>query len=387
MGDIGGACGDGRERPPSIYGRLSVRRLGRSRIVRAGGLCVGAVGASALLAGCMSWNTEPASLGTLGGSRSFAKGINDAGWVVGVSDTVTSGVQHAFVFHDGAMTDLDGLSSSSSQAEAINSRGWIVGQSKSSPQAPPDGRATLWQGKSATDLGTLGGKSSNAVAINSQGWIVGTSDTSSKTVDGFVWHDGTMTDLNVLTGSSFLPTGINDAGIIVGTHQTSTGLSPAVLRGTTVTDLPTPPADADNLPTHYGEADAINSQGDVAGYVSQNGGYNWHVIIWKHDGTTVEVADSKARNGILVGAINNADQVAWSTNGPPGGGVVWSEGSNHNLNPPCVPPACSNYDGRGAAAYGINNHGVIVGWVSPSGVNVVLTPPVAALWAPGGSLS
>jgi probable HAF family extracellular repeat protein len=45
-------------------------------------------------------------LGTLGGSRSYANGINAAGQVVGVSDTTGNAWVHAFLYSGGSMTDL-----------------------------------------------------------------------------------------------------------------------------------------------------------------------------------------------------------------------------------------------------------------------------------------
>src|SRR5439155_20243475 len=63
-------------------------------------------------------------LGTLGGSTSFARGINDQGVVVGDSDT-TTGQTHAFVFKPGSysLTDLGTLGGGFSQAVAINEGG------------------------------------------------------------------------------------------------------------------------------------------------------------------------------------------------------------------------------------------------------------------------
>ena len=47
-------------------------------------------------------------LGTLGGTYSWAFDINDRGQVVGYSGTA-AGDQHAFLYGDGAMTDLGTL--------------------------------------------------------------------------------------------------------------------------------------------------------------------------------------------------------------------------------------------------------------------------------------
>jgi chitinase len=64
-------------------------------------------------------------LGTLGGDESYASGINDRGQVIGASWTKT-GATHAFVWENGAMTDL-GHGGNTSEAFAINTKGQIVG--------------------------------------------------------------------------------------------------------------------------------------------------------------------------------------------------------------------------------------------------------------------
>jgi probable HAF family extracellular repeat protein len=73
------------------------------------------------------------NLGTLGGDFSDALAINAGGQIVG--DAYISGsdhVQHAFLYSDGAMTDLNNLIAPSSgwtltEAAAINDNEWIVG--------------------------------------------------------------------------------------------------------------------------------------------------------------------------------------------------------------------------------------------------------------------
>lgn len=73
-------------------------------------------------------------LGVLpGGSVSTANGVNDSGIVVGMSD-VSSGANHAFVYANGAMSDLNNLTVNLpdtfllKDAFAINSSGDIVGE-------------------------------------------------------------------------------------------------------------------------------------------------------------------------------------------------------------------------------------------------------------------
>jgi probable HAF family extracellular repeat protein len=72
-------------------------------------------------------------LGTLGGVQSEARGINDAGEVVGGSYIAAGGPDHAFLYTGGQMLDLNSLISTNSgwtlfYASGINDAGQIVGQ-------------------------------------------------------------------------------------------------------------------------------------------------------------------------------------------------------------------------------------------------------------------
>jgi probable HAF family extracellular repeat protein len=202
----------------------------------------------------------------LGSSK--ALGINDRGQIVGVSDTsqVTPGgnpVRHAFVFDLGTsqMQDLGTLitrlqnpaqTQTNSEARGINNRGQIVGVSDSlDANSGAVQRGFLFDpsgfvgGRTAIDLGTLNPANrpasffrdlgnSEANAINDRGDIVGVADIGQFDANGdpirhgFIFDGGSqIDDLNVpaLPGGATIieATGITGVGEICGTGIDATG--------------------------------------------------------------------------------------------------------------------------------------------------------------------
>ena len=89
-------------------------------------------------------------LGTLGGAQSYGLAINEAGDVVGRSQTATGAV-HAFRYSGTSMIDLGTLALDGSAARDINDVGQIVGESYTTSALV----GVLWDGNAALDLNTL----------------------------------------------------------------------------------------------------------------------------------------------------------------------------------------------------------------------------------------
>lgn len=189
------------------------------------------------------WNRGVmADLGTLGGYRSEAFGINDLGQVVGGADPFSEPQSscggcvpaHAFLWQSGVMSDLGTLPGANfSFGLVINNQGQIVGRSTLAGDVHV--HAVLWQGTVMSDLDTLPGDTdSDATDISPRGQAVGLS-CGAISCAAVLWQNGTITDLNTLIPADsdlYLVTAfqINARGQITGTAiQKSTGETHAYL--------------------------------------------------------------------------------------------------------------------------------------------------------------
>jgi probable HAF family extracellular repeat protein len=141
--------------------------------------------------------------------------INGQNAVVGELYNKDTRCSHAFLWKDGALTDLGTLGGLNSYAQAINDSDHVVGWSQTT-----DGKvhAFLWKDGVMSDLGTLGGDSSYAMAINEHNQVVGNSDTRNGTTHAFLWQGGGMTDIHPVEADSFADShanDINNAGEII----------------------------------------------------------------------------------------------------------------------------------------------------------------------------
>jgi probable HAF family extracellular repeat protein len=204
-------------------------------------------------------------LGTLGGTASVARAINDRGQVVGES-TINSGENHAFIWENGRMRDL-GLFPGDLFAAAsdINNRGQVVGAGA----ADFSPHALLWENGRVIDLG---GTFSQAFAINNRGQIVGVTSGGAA-----LWQNGVLHNLANLSGGGSEAFDINDKGVIVGYSTTATGESHAVMwTDGGIVDLGTLPGD------DFSQALAINSQGQIVGTSSNIPQGGERAFIWEN---------------------------------------------------------------------------------------------------------
>ncbi|HWA84179.1 MAG TPA: PEP-CTERM sorting domain-containing protein [Fimbriimonadaceae bacterium] len=147
-----------------------------------------------------------------GGYFNSATSVNSSGDVVG--SCYIGNDDHAFLYSGGVLTDLGSFGGHDTVASAINDAGQIVGITETAQQAQ---RAFLYEAGVMHDLGTLGGGNSGARAINSQGMVTGFAWTGGEPSDlAFRYSNGVMTGTGNLNGDSNEGTGINDAGVVVG---------------------------------------------------------------------------------------------------------------------------------------------------------------------------
>ena len=162
------------------------------------------------------------SLGTLpGGVASIGRAINEAGWIVGWwSTTPFTNDSVAFIWQ-GRMVDLGpDLGTLRSAATDINDQGLVTGWMGTSLSFNAD--AFIWDDGAVTNIGVIpGGTTGRGEAINNMAQVVvtGRLDTggSPSIFRTFIWQDGQWTDLGVLDGcDTCRGIAINDAGVVVG---------------------------------------------------------------------------------------------------------------------------------------------------------------------------
>jgi probable HAF family extracellular repeat protein len=292
-------------------------------------------------------------LGTLGGSQSYAFGINASGEVVGASDLSGDIVKHAIKWTQaGGMQDLGTLSGfDSSFALGVNTSGQVAGYAFDSSDTQ-NCHAVLWGADgSIQDLGTLGGSVGVATGVNDSGVVSGYSDAGlgsplvafvwrastgmqklssnnsianaigPSTVAGYyvnkalvqhaaMWGIGTgFKDLGTLGGSYSVAFGLNVQNIVVGSSEVTRGGGNVHgfvwTKSTGMKDLGTLPGG------NYSAANAVNSHGVITGVANLSNG-DQHAVVWSASGTIVDIGTLGGVAAYSTG-INAAGQVAGSS--------------------------------------------------------------------------
>ena len=204
----------------------------------------------------------------------------------------------------------------------VNNHGQVVGQS----HAPGGQRPILWsRGTGLLDLGEPPGGSGGAYAINNRGEVVGAASSASG-YSGFYWSRSTgMIEIPSLSpGGSRNPSDINNRGVVVGSanvngQQQSMPGSHAFMwtPGGGIRDLGALPGGSDST------AAATNDHNEVAGYGNGDGVEDLVAIFWDRDGTPWNLDE-----------VTNAASQGWHLQ----------------------------------QAFGLNDHGDIVGWGYHDGV-------------------
>jgi probable HAF family extracellular repeat protein len=242
-------------------------------------------------------------LGTVGGgafAASFGAALSADGTVVGYSHVNDTDPPHAFVGDSGGLGDLGtGFGPGSSSAAWDRSTlGRVVGQRSRSQSSAL--RAVMWVNGRIRDLGTLGGHDpfafgtdAIAYAVNDRGQVVGTALPPQPPLRPFLWQRGTMTDLGNLGGTTEAGAALdlNELPQVVGYAQTANGQIHAFLwQGGVMTDLGT-------LGGTSSAATGINESGWVVGgsrTASSPAGNAGHAFVW--DGVQLRDLNNLAVN-------------------------------------------------------------------------------------------
>jgi probable HAF family extracellular repeat protein len=278
-----------------------------------------------------------------------------------------------------AVTDLGTLGGTFGLAYRINNSDAVAGWANLAEDAAT--HAFLWQGGLTSDLGTFGGINSLSFGLNGNGLVVGRAESPVPDPFGvdfcftgtqlqclpFLWQNGAMTALPTLGGNNGVAFGINDTGVAAGQAENSIldstcgnpqyEAKPVVWKDGVVQELPTLSGDPD------GYASEINNYDQAVGASFGCSSPPLHALLWQNGGVT----DLGNLGGELYSeafAINDRGQVVGSSDLPgdtnifagpysTAHGFLWKNGRVHDLG---VIPG----DG-GSFAFGINNHGQVVG--------------------------
>jgi uncharacterized membrane protein len=248
-----------------------------------------------------------------------------------------------------------------SSASGLNDAGWIVGRSDTTTS--PSGRAYVWDPRSRLmrSLGMF-----EAYDINAALTIVGTVPSGPAQWTYLAGTDSWQpTPMATLGGTYTYALKLNDVGQSVGRGQTVAGVNHA-----TLWQSPSQIIDLGLLPNaDYSGARAINAQGVIVAWSRTAGTQQWDGFVWtpdvansatgtmrvlpRYSGLTRNFPESINDQGVIVGYSEAADGFPYA--------VRW-EPLNDGTGGYAAPIALQA-GGQPARAYDVNNAGTIVGQV------------------------
>jgi probable HAF family extracellular repeat protein len=170
-------------------------------------------------------NGVTTNLGTLGGNQATALGLNNAGAVVGWSETVAGDYQRSpFLYQNGSMRLLT-VPGPGSEAEGINDLGQVIINQRFR-------HAWIWQDEQLTTVQMPGAEVTQARAINNLGQVIGSS-LSMQGILPWIYEDGEIAYLRErIDGSGYsvdLVYDLNDNGQILAQARRDNGTFTTVL--------------------------------------------------------------------------------------------------------------------------------------------------------------
>lgn len=289
-------------------------------------LCVAAIVAATQPTYAQSMYTITDIGGFSGEQMSRAFGINNAGEVVGQFDS-SSGNTHAFLYSNGAFSDLGTLGGPSSAAFAINNSGVIVGASQSSQSNGGLVQAFAYTpGIGMTNIIPPGYQGA-ALSVNDSGVVVGSYHSGNLPAMGFAYQNGTFTALprivpNVVNAnlSTPVPAAVNASGQIAGRLVDASDdrlAQPYLYSGQQYTLI-------GGVPDHVSSRlSGINEFGDVIGYSDDPVAVRQSFLYANGKMTVLGSLGGKFSGGVGVYGINSQDDVVGTAFGPSGsiGGI------------------------------------------------------------------